>query len=468
MNINRHNCEAFFLDYYEGNLSPVKVGEMLLFLEENSELKELFQEYENSFLAKENILFPGKEAMKNIYNAEGIEALLSSEVTTDNCEQFFIAFIEGQLSAERTSRMNVFLSANQSQEKEFELFKQCKLSAEKISFEHKQSLKQECITKENREEYFIRAIENDLNTSEQKELKLFLYKNLIYKQEFDLFSKTILVAKKISFEGKANLKRRERKTIFISLYSQRRVYYAAAASILLLAGLFFFYRENENTSTYFADKINPVNKTIVIAQKETLIQSVKKNEQESILEIKEYNNIKHKTKNAKQVYVKMNVVLNKSEIQEENIQLQPVLSEDITEEKLIAQKEELRLTMMQEETILTQTNHPEEKRNIVNENSSVASVKNLQNKSDDYQTVSVFVTKKIRSLLGIKNTNPCTDSDKLGWWDLAMVAKNGVQKITGTKAIDVNKICDGTGNKIEYVFVAGNFEIRKSADKKNE
>ena len=46
-----------------------------------------------------------------------------------------------------------------------------------------------------------------------------------------------------------------------------------------------------------------------------------------------------------------------------------------------------------------------------------------------------------------------------------MAAKNGVQKVMGTKAVDVNKICDGTGDKVEYVFVAGNFAISKSMSK---
>ena len=64
---------------------------------------------------------------------------------------------------------------------------------------------------------------------------------------------------------------------------------------------------------------------------------------------------------------------------------------------------------------------------------------------------------------GISNANPCEAEDKLTVWDLAMAGKNIIQKKTGTK-IDVNKICDGTGES-EYVFTAGNFEITKNASK---
>ena len=57
MTIDRHNCEAFFLDYHEGNLSTVQAGEVLLFLEENPDLKNTFEEYENISLEQERIFF---------------------------------------------------------------------------------------------------------------------------------------------------------------------------------------------------------------------------------------------------------------------------------------------------------------------------------------------------------------------------------------------------------------------------
>ena len=64
MNITRHNCESFFLDYYEKNLSPVEVAEVLFFLEENPELKEVFESYEAICLEHEKVNFPDKEALK--------------------------------------------------------------------------------------------------------------------------------------------------------------------------------------------------------------------------------------------------------------------------------------------------------------------------------------------------------------------------------------------------------------------
>ena len=64
MTINRHNCEAFFLDYHEKNLSTVETAELLLFLEDNPDLKKQFEEYYRVILDLEKTQFPGKDKLK--------------------------------------------------------------------------------------------------------------------------------------------------------------------------------------------------------------------------------------------------------------------------------------------------------------------------------------------------------------------------------------------------------------------
>jgi len=467
MSINRHNCEARFLDYYEQTLSPVEVAEVLFFLEENPDLKKVFESYEVIHLEHEKINFPNKESLKKKYSAEEIGAILSSDINRTNREQFFIANAEGIISSYQKEKLNLFLLQYPELKKEYELFLQCKLSAEKIFYEGKESLKKDLITTQNKEEYYIRAIENELSAFEQKELTLFLSKNPAYKQELELFKKTILASETIYFPQKSSLKKRDRKPILVPVFSQRITYYAAAATILLLAGLFFFFRNNDNTNKQlFADKTNQGNTTTINLNKENIENPAQENKQNAVLQEKEIKNTNRQRPRGKQIIVKEIPVSNKSEIKEEKTQRQSILSEDLAEEKRITQKEEPQLPTMKEETISAQSNNvPEEKATVLNQDKLAAAVKKQRNNANDYQTLSAFVTKKVRSLLGVKNTNPCAESDKLGWWDLAMAAKNQVQKITGTKAIDVNKVCDGTGNKVEYVFAAGNFEFSKSAAK---
>ena len=283
MMINKYNCEAVFLDYYEKNLSPVEVAEVLFFLEENPDLKEVFESYEAIVLEHEKVNFPDKEAIKKKYSAEEISAILSSDITRTNCEQFFIANAEGILSTKQKEKLNLFLLQYPELKKEHELFLQCRLSDEKISFEGKESLKKEFISKENREEYFVRSIENDLSLSEQKALNIFLGNNSEFKKEFELFSKAILPVEAISFEDKSSLKKRERKPVFVSIFSQRTTYYAAAAAILLLVGLFFIFKNDGSEKQMLADKNKPIKKVenVVVPEKKESSQTTIHNSQEN-------------------------------------------------------------------------------------------------------------------------------------------------------------------------------------------
>lgn len=459
MTIDRHNCEAFFLDYHEGNLTPVEQGEVLLFVEENPDLKPLFEEYEAISLEQENISFPGKEPLKKKYTAEGIESLLSFEITPNNCEQFFIAYTEGQLSSGRIARMDSFLANNPNYKKEFELFKKAKLSAEIISFEEKETLKKSLITKDNCEEYFIRSAEKDLGRAEEEQLKLFLQKNPEYKKEFELFAKAVLPAEQVVFAGKSFLKKKERKPVFVSIFSQRAAYYAAAAVVLLLIGLFFIFTGNEKNQQEFADKTNN-GKTIVNVKKES-VEPVNENKQEPALEKQEVN--------AEQPAISSQrpaTSHRQPEARGEEIKLQPVIIED--QEILVAEKELERPAMMEAIAIAERKEEKKEenKEETHGQSQAVAAVLGMNSQEDQYQTIGSFARKQIKKALGIQKANPCEEEDKLTVWDLAMAAKNGVQNLIGTKVVDVNKSCGGSGTKVEYVFSAGGFEISRKAKNK--
>jgi hypothetical protein len=67
MNINRENYEAYLLDYFEKELDPATVAELMLFLELNPDLKADFEEFENiSLVPDTNIGFPTNTALKKL------------------------------------------------------------------------------------------------------------------------------------------------------------------------------------------------------------------------------------------------------------------------------------------------------------------------------------------------------------------------------------------------------------------
>ncbi len=463
MIITRHNCEAFFLDYYEKNLSPVEVAEVLFFLEENPDLKELFESYKSIFLKYEKVNFPNKEALKKKYNSEEIEAILSSEITHNNCEQFFIAHAEELLSLPQKEKLKQFLLQFPGRVKEFELLQQCKLSPDMISFEGKEALKKAFITNENREEYFIRSLEKELNGGEEEALKLFLQKNPELKKELDLFSKTRLPADKIAFDGKASLKKKEHKPVFVSILSNRSTYYAAAAVVLLLVGMFFFFRNNNNTETYFANQTNTPNKTRVNANDGNNKKANHESGQKTALQQNIFKKQKA-TSDPKHNFVKEGrPTLNKNNFQKEGANIQPFIFEDT--ENPLAEKDPEAPQLLIEEMVAVKIKNEIKPSEI--KTNQVASVAANAKADDAYQTFGSFAIKKLKKALKINNANSCEAADKLSLWDLAMAAKSRVQSVIGTKAVDVNKVCDGKGDKVEYVFAAGNFEISKSASKQN-
>lgn len=460
MKINRNNCEAAFLDYYEGNLSPVEVAEMLLFLEENADLKGAFENYKTIILDNDKIYFPGKESLKKKYSPEEIDKILSSEITRANCEQFFVASMEGLLSLSDNKRLSFFLSQNPELKKDFELFQRCVLFSDTVSFEEKELLKKETITEHNREEYFVRAIENELNEKEQKQLNLFLQKHPEFQKEFLLFNNTIIPSDEISFDNKSSLRKKERKPAFILLDFQRTMYYAAAAAVLFLAGLFFFFRNTNSEQPYYAQQ-----KTIQSNISQNTERTPNSGQLNSPVQHNESTEKKNDNPQIKiQTSVKTKPVSVSPAIYQTQKKLQPVILED-TEEKLIAQLEPIKLQLMIEEDpdqIIVQKKTAD---GIEATNQPMMASLNQKSSDDGYEPLKTVVVKKIKSAIGVNKTNPCEQNEKLGWWDLAIAAKTGIQNLIGTKAVDVNKVCDGTADKVEYVFTAGNFQISKSVPK---
>jgi len=474
MNITRHNCESFFLDYYEKTLSPVEVAEVLFFLEENPDLKEIFEGYEAIFLKQEKLNFPDKGSLKKKYKRVEMDLVLSSGINKTNYERFFIASMEGMLSKKQAQELNSFLDKHPELKKDFELFQKCKLTVEPISFDGKEQLKKETITVWNREEYFVRAIEKDLNAAEQEQLLSFLKKNPEYNKEFALFKKTILGSEVISFEFKSQLKKRERKPVIVPIFFRRNIYYAAAAAVLLFAGLFLFFGNNDKQATYLADKnISSGTKVLGGGSKEENGLSNRNTQIENEQEIKPENHREQTQLNShKNLFVSNEQKVHTNEAKKEKGTDQPAFSEEEDEAVVLiiekAQEKELILEQVENSAIAENTE-------MKTDSIVIASVQNevvtsppaspvILKKTEEYQTVAAFLNKKVRSVLGIEKSTECETSDKINLWDIAMVAKKGLQRIIGTNTLDVNKVCEGSG-EVEYIFVAGNFEITKSAPK---
>ncbi len=126
MNINRNNYEIYFLDYRENQLPAEDVADLMLFLEQNPDLKSEFEDFENiSLIPEEMITFESKEGLKKqpVTEVNGIN--------TGNYEEYFIASVEKDLNPDEETNLVLFLQSNTFLQKEFELFKLSTITPDK-------------------------------------------------------------------------------------------------------------------------------------------------------------------------------------------------------------------------------------------------------------------------------------------------------------------------------------------------
>ena len=257
MKINRDNYEAYFLDYFEGQLSPEMVQEVLLFVEINPDLKNIFSDFESvTIIGEDDIVFENKAGLKKN------QVFATSQINDSNYEEFLIGETEGILDVKQLSALDEFISINPQFENDRRLFSLAHLTTEnEIVFEAKESLKQKAIpvgaiSADTYETFFARELEGDLNTDEKLQLAGFMEYNPQLEKERRLYKHTILAPDtEIVFENKNQLKH--------SVTPVRRIiYYAlsAAASLALIMSVYFLLDRN-NIPQNIAQQGNKINTT---------------------------------------------------------------------------------------------------------------------------------------------------------------------------------------------------------------
>jgi hypothetical protein len=124
-NINRNNYEAFLLDYVEQNLTAELVAELMLFLEQNPDLKAELEAFENTSFASEQLeTFEHKADLKQAA-----------------VEELMIAELEGLNTAQETAQLKEAIKANEAYAVLFVRYQKTILVSEQVVFSDKNSLK---------------------------------------------------------------------------------------------------------------------------------------------------------------------------------------------------------------------------------------------------------------------------------------------------------------------------------------
>ncbi|MDP4292592.1 MAG: hypothetical protein Q8908_16045, partial [Bacteroidota bacterium] len=144
MKINKNNYEIYFLDYLEGRLTPDEQTELLLFVDENPDLRALLEGEELVSLNPDNAIsfFPKSALKKKTGAGEEIDMKMNSSLNAENHEEWMIRFYENDLNDVEKAKLADFLNSSPFYLKEFELFGSTVLQPDpKIVFSHKSRLK---------------------------------------------------------------------------------------------------------------------------------------------------------------------------------------------------------------------------------------------------------------------------------------------------------------------------------------
>jgi len=189
------------------------------------------------------------------------------KINRDNYELFFINYFDGILKPSEVDELMLFLKNNPDMEDEFLNFGNINLPGkEEVSFDNKNKLKKSVsdkstINHKNIDEFLVAYIENDLTYNDVDRLELFLKENPNYKNDLEIYQKTIITPDlKVVFNDKKLLK----KKVLAKEYKIKYFYYtvAAAAAVILL----FF-------NIFFSD-ISPINKKgMRLASKDTFLEA---------------------------------------------------------------------------------------------------------------------------------------------------------------------------------------------------
>jgi hypothetical protein len=400
MNINKNNYEAFFLDYHEGNFSPQQVADLLLFIEQNPELREEFESFENITLEdSSDFTFENKSGLKK-------------EITLENKDEYFIRSIENTLSPGEKILVTDFIKQHPHYSNDLELFQKTKLVADaSIVFENKEALKKTVVTTD---DLLIASLEGLLTRPETALLNQQIAVDSEMQHHLHLYQQTKLVADTtIVYENKEELKRKERRAIPLFYYV------AVAASLLFLFGLYFMFN-NDPKQQNLAKNNEPKIKNELLTPKKN---------QEVI--------IKNEATDLAQVPVQKNVVVKNTSNKKENNYIEKKdfpTTPSLNNESSIANNQ---TPANQAEPLANNALPANKNEEPVTNNQTLAPVenKNETTKDNNFLSIRELAVEKIKEKTLDENT---IDTQKktgklkrFSGWDIAQIATKGISKLTG-------------------------------------
>lgn len=426
MNINKHNYEAFFLDYHEGNLTPQQVADLLLFIDQHPELKEEFESFENVTIEDySSIVFESKSELKK-------------EITVENKDEYFIRSVENTLTSADSKLLKDYIKQHPQYLQEFELFQKTKLSHDNaIIFENKEVLKQISISAD---DLMIASVEGLLTSKEEKAFYQRLSTDQKMQNDLSLYKQTRLVADaSIIFENKNELKQKRRKAIPLFYYV------ALAASVLLLFGLFYIFNNDPAEQKLATNKYPEIKDHTAKVTDQKLSNKVEKKTLSSDKNIS---------------FAKRSNVKKEDIITNENDQLQNSSANN----ESIANNQDKKID--NQPAVIKELQIVNNEQPSVNEKTST----NQQLTTSNHTQPDEFLS--IREIVAAKVKQKTLDADvlaaekkngkfkKISGWDVVQIIAKGASKLTGKK-VEAKPTYNEEGEVTAYALAAGGFQFSR-------
>ncbi|HJW15518.1 MAG TPA: hypothetical protein VJ499_00270 [Flavisolibacter sp.] len=181
----------------------------------------------------------------------------SNDINTGNYEEFFILYMDNELTQEQRKMVESFLEVHPELRGELDILLSTQLPAETVSF-NKESLLSSSMKLSAAEEELLLYIDNELPASEKNRLELELASNKDYQNQHAILLQTKLdAADVIAYPNKEELYHRSTRVIAFKFYLR------IAAVVLLVAGmgsLYYFQNgTNKSIDTGVAVVSQPIN-----------------------------------------------------------------------------------------------------------------------------------------------------------------------------------------------------------------
>lgn len=161
----------------------------------------------------------------------------------DNYEEYFLLYVDQELTAQERKDVEAFLLAHPELKPELDMYLETRLTPETVSFLGKEELFRNTdeIHAGNIEELHIQWIDGELSDLRAAEVEAFTKANPEAMQNLAWLKQAKLPEETIVFPDKASLYRHEEKPAVI--FHMRWIRVAVAAAVILLAGLLWLNRE---------------------------------------------------------------------------------------------------------------------------------------------------------------------------------------------------------------------------------